>query len=216
MTRRILLAGLVACLSTCRPQQAPEPEYPGALQEPSRFSVDFLLVQELLFRRGEVEEGMRTALQHRGDTLTLVGLTPLGTRAFVLQQRGLDVSFTSYLPEDESLPFPPRFILYDIQRTLLPVLDDRPLSDGEHRLELGDEDVVERWRGHRLLERRYRRRDGDPSGELVITYGEGGYLFGTAPPSIEIDNGWLGYQLTLTTTSYQRLDGAGTTGSSLP
>ena len=46
---------------------------------------------------------MRTALQHRGDTLTIVGLTPLGTRAFVLQQQGLDVSFTSYLPEEESL-----------------------------------------------------------------------------------------------------------------
>lgn len=202
---RTLLLALMATLLVCRPHTAPGPSYPGELQHPHRFTTDFLLVQQLVFQRGDTEQSLQTALQHRSDTLTLIGLTPLGTRAFVLQQEGLEVSFTSSLPEDQELPFPPRFILYDIQRTLLPVLDDRPLNDGEHRLQLDDEVVVEEWQNHRLQERRFRRRRGDPPGELVITYNDEGFVYGEAPGSIEIDNGWLGYHLSLTTLSYRRL-----------
>lgn len=203
---RPLLLALTAMLCVCRPHATPEPSYPGELQHPRRFSTDFLLVQQLVFQRGEIEQSLQTALQHRGDTLTLIGLTPLGTRAFVLQQVGLEVSFTSSLPEDQEPSFPPHYILYDIQRTLLPVLDDRPLSDGEHRLELGDEVVRERWQNAHLLERRYQHRSYEPPGELTIVYGDGGFIYGEEPGSIEIDNGWLGYRLSLTTLSYRRLE----------
>jgi len=201
---RAVAIGGALLLAACRPR-APEPVYPGELQPPGRFGRDFLLHQRLLFRRGETEQALQTALQVRGDTLTLVGLTPLGTRAFVITQTGLDLAFTSSLPEDQQLPFPPRFVLHDVQRALLPVLDSRALGDGEHRQELGDEVVTERWQGRRLRERRFRRRAPPPAGEVVVVYGGEGYVFGEAPGPIEIDNGWLGYRVLLTTLGYQPL-----------
>jgi hypothetical protein len=204
----VALALLPALLAGCRPRPA-EPVYPGELQPPARFGRDFLLHQRVVFRRGEREHAIQTALQVRGDTLTLVGLTPLGTRAFVLTQRGLDVSFSSSLPPDQQLPFPPRFVLHDIQRALLPLIDERAMADGEHRVELGDEVVTERWAARRLLERRFRRRAPPPAGELVVRYG-GGYVFGEAPGQIEIDNGWLGYRVELQTLGFQRLGAAAT------
>lgn len=114
------------------------------------------------------------------------------------------MTFSSPLPADQQPPFPPRFVLHDLQRALLPVLDERPMADGEHRIELGDEVVTERWSGRRLLERRCRRRAPPPTGELVIAYA-GGYTYGEAPGSISIDNGWLGYRVELETLEYRRL-----------
>jgi hypothetical protein len=196
---------VLSTLAGCRPRPA-EPVYPGELQPPERFGRDFLLHQRVVVRRGETENALQTALQVRGDTLTLVGLTPLGTRAFVITQRGADVSFSSSLPPERQLPIRPRLVLHDLQRALLPVLDDRPMADGEHRVALDDEVVTERWAGRRLLERRFRRRAPPPEGELVVRYG-GGYVFGEAPGPIEIDNGWLGYHIELQTLGYQRLRG---------
>lgn len=207
---------LLVALAACRPGPA-APVYPGELQPPSRFGRDFLLHQRVVVRRGEAEHALQTALQVRGDTLTLIGLTPLGTRAFVLTQRGRDVSFTSSLPPDQQLPFEPRFVLHDVQRALLPVLDDRPMADGEHRVALGDEVVTERWAGRRLLERRFRRRAPPPGGELVIRYA-GGYVYGEAPGPIELDNGWLGYRVELETLGYTPLarPSPGASGRYLP
>ncbi len=200
-TNVALLIALTLGVAACQAETTAGPRYPGELQPPDRFTRDFLLRQQLVFRCGEVEHSLQTALQHHGDTLTLIGLTPLGTRAFVLRQQGLEVAFTSHLPEEQELPFSPRCILFDIQRTLLPVLDERAYGDGEHRIQLGDEVVRERWEGGRLLERRFRRRSGEPSGELMITYHDS-YFYNEAPGRIVIENGWLGYQITLTTLDY--------------
>lgn len=205
MTRRhdrMALALALTAASLLLSCQPPQPLYPGQLQPPSRFGPDFLLRQEIVFRRGETEASLQTALQHRGDELTLIGLTPLGTRAFVLQQRRDEVELTSHLPEGE-LPFPARFILLDINRTLLP-FDEPPTSDGQRRLRTDDETLDETWRDGRLVERRFERRRGRPRGEIVIRYSDG-HRFGEQPGQIDLDNGWLGYQLTLRTLAYQLL-----------
>ena len=55
-------------------------------------------------------------LQKAPGTLTLVGLTPYGSRAFLLQQTKGDVQFTKYVPRD--MPFAPTFMLLDIHRVL--------------------------------------------------------------------------------------------------
>lgn len=181
------------------------PTYPGVLRGPDQFSVDFLLQQNMSIRFGERELSLRTALQRRGDELTLIGLTPLGTRAFVVQQQGLEVEASSSLPETEGPQFPPRYILFDIQRTLLPVIGGEPLSDGEHRSVLNEEEVIEQWRSGRIIERRFRRVSGEPSGEIVIRYDDDGYEIGGEPGRIELQNGWMGYEVVLETLSYQEL-----------
>ena len=66
-------------------------------------------------------------LQKTPGTLTLVGLTPYGSRAFLLQQTKGDVQFTKYIPRE--LPFPPTFMLLDIHRVLDQWLGP-PLPDG--------------------------------------------------------------------------------------
>ncbi len=147
----------------CRPRNA-VPVSLGILRPPADFSVDFLLQQRLTFTRGDVERTLQTALQRRGDELVLIGLTPLGTRAFVVQQQGLEVSAQSHLPGDEPLPFPPRAVLIDVQRALLPVLDGPPPSDGRRSGERAGEAVSERWANGRLVERRFRRLSNDPEG----------------------------------------------------
>jgi len=200
---RFLLGGLLLLVAGCGPRIPPG--YREALRRPEQFDHDFLLRQRLVFRRGEVVGTLETALQRRGPTLTFIGLTPFGTRAFVLQQRGSEVSFTSYLPEGELL-FPPRYILLDLQRTLLPVLSRDPLSDGTHRDRRGEMEVTEIWRDGRLRERRFRPISGRSAGELVITYPGEGYGFGEAPGRLELHNGWVGYELILTPLAYQRLE----------
>lgn len=190
---------LLAACSSARQGHRPPVEYPGALLPPSSLGADFMLRQKIDANFGEKEISFEAVLQKLGDELKLLGLTPFGTRAFLLQQNGTDVSFESYV--DRPLPFPPRYILLDIQRTLH-VEEVRP--DGTHELDAAEEVVVERWHGGRLLERRVRRKDGAPQGELVVTY-DGGMAPGDPPQKTQLKNGWFGYRLTIETTEFQHL-----------
>ena len=75
-------------------------------------------------------------LQKQPGTLTLVGLTPYGSRAFLLQQTKGDVQFTKYVPRE--LPFAPTFLLLDIHRVLAtwigpPLVDRRAFGAGRRR-----------------------------------------------------------------------------------
>jgi len=140
-------------------------------------------------------------LQKKGDAITLIGLTPFGTRAFVLEQNGLEVKFTSYIGD---VPFPPRYILQDIERVYFGGLEGAPLTDGEHVAERDGEKIREVWREGKLQQRDFTRLDGDPPGTMAIVY-QGGMAGGTSAPEIDIDNGWVGYRLSIVTLSEQRL-----------
>lgn len=187
------------------PEQAPElteDAYPGQLRPMSEVSENFVLRQQL---RGEAL-GRRfrgeTVLQKQGDTLTLVGLSPFGTRAFTLIQRGDEVEYSEHMPQP--LPFPARFMLIDIHRTLFVGLDG-PRDDGEHTGVVGDENVREHWAAGKLHTRVFTRVAGSPKGAITVTY-EGGYRPGEAPPTIGFDNRWFGYKLTIETLMYQQID----------
>lgn len=200
--RAPLLALLLAVAAACSGAPRTPPEYPGVLAAPAALGADFLARQQVVATYRGRDASFQAVLQKRGDELTLIGLTPFGTRAFLLQQRGAATTFTSYT--DRALPFPPRYILLDIHRVLFMGLGGAPRPDGEHTATRHGEVVTERWAGGRLHERRFRRASGAPAGAIVVRY-EGGMEGDVPPRRVTLDNGWFGYALTITTLSHQRL-----------
>lgn len=205
----VVSLALGACAGARPAPDGPPPDYPGGLvapaelQSPDALGGAFALEQRVRTEYPEGAQEFRAVLQLRGDTMVLVGFGPHGGRGFVLSHTGEDVSFESYLPEE--LPFPPEFMLQDVQRTWFRGLSgSRP--DGVHSELVGDETIEERWQDGRLMERTFERTDGPPDGVIRVSYGERG-LGGSEPPErVEMDNAWFGYRLILTTLSHQRID----------
>jgi hypothetical protein len=196
--RAIWLLCLAGC-ATASATHAPPREYPGALHPPSELGADFMLRQKISAVFQEKNEiSFEAVLQKVGDKLTLLGLTPFGSRAFLLEQTGTEIAFTYYVGRE--LPFPPKYILLDFQRTLR--VESR--ADGAHQIDDGEEMVSETWSAGRIVERRVRRKSGEPAGELVIKY-DGGMSPGEPPPTMTFENGWFGYRLTIETTESRKL-----------
>ncbi|MDH5492028.1 MAG: DUF3261 domain-containing protein [Myxococcales bacterium] len=170
----------------------PPPRYPGQLRPMSDALPELALRQQIRGRLGDAEFVVEAVLERRGDALRILGLTPFGTRAFLIEQLGSEWRLETFT--DEPLPFPARFILLDVHRALFLGLEGAPLSDGEHRQEARGERVVERWLEGRLQERRFERLDDATAGTIRITY-EGGWAPGSPPPPLRLENGWLGYGL---------------------
>jgi hypothetical protein len=196
---------LGACAKGQQSSQPPEltaAAYPGALAS-TLSGPDFMARQKLRGTARGREIGGEVVLQKQGDALTLVGLTPFGTKAFVARQKGAEETIEVMAPEGK-LPFPPHFMLLDVHRVQFLGLPGAPLADGTHAGELGEERVTEVWQGGALLERRFERKDGKPAGTIVITY-EGGMKDGTLPSRVRLDNGWFDYQITVETLQWQPL-----------
>lgn len=192
----IAVAGL--CLLACasRPPRLHDADYPGLLRPAAALGADVLWQQRVTASWGDDDSrSFDVAAQKQGDTLTLIGLSPLGTTGFVVELA--DGAIRQQLPPGEELPFPPRFLLLDVQRVFFPWLADG-VADGERSGVVGDERVVETVAGGRVLERRFTRLDGRPRGTIVVRCRwEAGD--GTAPSRAELDNGWFGYQLSIRT-----------------
>lgn len=185
----------VACGAPAR--SGPPPRPLGVLHSPADYTGDFAIDQRVTASFEEEHQSFRAVLEKHGDSLVMVGLGPHGGRAFVLSQHGTEVSFESHLPRE--LPFPPEYMLLDVHRAWLVALPGAPLSDGEHRGSIDEEEVVETWADGRVVSRSFRRLDGVPEGLLTITY-EGGldpHVDAPAPTRVVLDNGWYGYRLEL-------------------
>lgn len=192
----------VGCATTRGETGAAAAIYPGELTPPDAHPGEFVRRQKLTARYRGQERSFEAVLQKQGDALTLIGLTPFGSKAFVLEQRGLEVTFTPYLAGD--LPFPPRFILQDVHRVYFAGLGEGPRADGEHVAEAHGERIREVWGAGRLLSREYTRLSADPPGTISIVY-RGGMACCSSPRQIELENGWLGYHLSIQTVSEQAL-----------
>ncbi|MCO5169975.1 MAG: DUF3261 domain-containing protein [Planctomycetes bacterium] len=200
----LLALALAACAAAPSPEPPPA-DYPGELVPTAEIPGAFLWRQQVRAEHGARVVSFEAALQKKGDALTVLGLTPYGTRAFVLEQRGTEVAFTNHLPPDQALPFPPRHMLLDIHRAWFVALPGAPLPDGEHAGERHGEQVTEVWRGGRVIERRYRRLDDRPAGLIVVRYGEPGMAALEPPGEVVLDNGWFGYRLVVRTLEARRL-----------
>lgn len=184
------------------PASLTEASYPGALAT-TLTGPDFLARQKLDGSIRDKKIRGEAVVQKQGEALTLIGLTPFGTKAFVAQQRGGQVESKVMAPEGK-LPFPPRFMLLDINRVLYLGLPGAPLADGIQLGTVGEERVLEVWKDGALLERRFVRVDGKPAGEIVISF-EGGMRDGKLPVRVRLENGWFGYSIVIDTVQWQAL-----------
>jgi hypothetical protein len=209
MTARF--AALIFAIATAAcgsaPVRAPlEPastEYPGILHPPSELSPDFAVEQHVELRKGDRHGAFDGVLQKRGGELVLIGLGPMGVRAFVLRQEGAEARFEQSM--GPALPFPPRNVLVDIHRAFfkrLPVGDGAP--SGTQRGEIDGEDVTEIWRAGSLVERRFERPDFR-KGAVRVLYGPGCAKERCEPSSVRIVNEWFGYEIAIENRRYHRL-----------
>ncbi|MCA8974192.1 MAG: DUF3261 domain-containing protein [Planctomycetes bacterium] len=206
MLRRLSIGCLlVPCLAGCsstpaRPDFAAA-DYPGTLRTVEALGHDLVWQQRVTASWGDgAQRGFDAAIQKRGDALTVMGLSPMGSLGFAIVLRDGDIELSNQ--SGEELPFPPRFILLDVQRAFYPWLPagagDEGTVDGEAIHEL-------RRDGH-LVQRRFRRLDGAPKGEIVVDY-EWGHDDWVGPTRVVIDNGWFGYRLTVDTHTETLLAG---------
>ena len=201
----LLLLVVIACAP--RATQPPDPSqmrYPGVLVPAQVLAArgDFLARQSLRGRQGEREIHGEVVVQKQGGALTLLGMTPFGSKAFVIQQGPEGVKSQEFLPG--ALPFPAEFMLLDVHRALFMGLSEGPGEDGERRGKREGERVTELWQGSKLMRRTFKRLDRRPRGTIEVEYIGG--MTGERPPArIVLTNGWFGYTVEITTVSWQPL-----------
>ncbi|MEE9385378.1 MAG: DUF3261 domain-containing protein [Nannocystaceae bacterium] len=187
------------------PGAAVRESYPGRLRTPTVMQGDFMWRQRVTARWEAGSRGFDAVLQKQGGVLTLLGLTPMGTAAFVIVLDGGQLSFDNHTHQE--LPFPPRYIMLDVQRVFFPWL-----APGQRQGRVGNEYVEESWIDGRLTQRTFRRLDDNPAGKIQVTYNnwERG---AAAPREAVLDNLWFGYQLIIETISQERLSDRDETAS---
>jgi|CXWL01.1.fsa_nt_gi hypothetical protein len=196
-----LATALTACAA---PQQSSRDAlvYPCLLHTPSELSPDFAVEQHIEARISGRSASFDAVVQKRGDELVVVGLGPLGVRAFVLRQVGGEATFEQRM--GPPLPFPPRNILVDIHRSFFKRLPTGDHADGVVRGKLDDEDVTETWKDGMLGERRFERAS-HPEGAVRILYGPGCTAARCEPTKLRVINEWFGYELLIENRLYHTL-----------
>lgn len=196
--RLLCLPLLAACASA---PAGPRP-YPGELVPPGELPGAVLYRQRVEARfPGREPARFEAVVQKKGDALLVVGLGPMATRAFTIELRGAHLQVEYKAPEARALP--PQHLLQDVERAFFRGLPGAPLGDGTHEGTDRGELLSEDWQGGRLRTRTFRRED--TPGELRIVYADG-WEPGTGPPPVELDNGWLGYALTIETVQARSLE----------
>ena len=198
--KRLLLSVLLATCAACasspeHPPSLSEADYPFELVEPDALP-DGLFWQQRIkasFRGREVS--FEAILQKEGPELLVVGLTPVGAKAFVLRQIGSEFSFEALT--DHELPFPPRFMLIDIQRCFFPFAP-APETDGERTIQVGGETLREEWRAGKLRSRSFEGRPSPYETPIRVRY-DYSMESPEAVPFATLENTWFDYVLEITT-----------------
>jgi hypothetical protein len=192
----LLAALLTSCASPPERRSLAEADYPGVLRAPESLPFDVVWQQRVTASWGDGQQrGFDAAVQKRGLGLTVLGLSPMGSIGFAIVMRGDAIEVENHTSEE--LPFPPRFILLDVQRALYPWLPDGLAVDGatgERGAHVDGERIVERWQNGQLVERRF-RRDGEFEQDIVVHY-EWKNPGWRGPSRVVLDNAWFGYETT--------------------
>jgi hypothetical protein len=203
-----LLAGAILWPGCAHHGAGPPPHPPVApptaaeLPPPDAIPGEFSVRQKLTASSPKGGGSFEAVLQKTPGTLTLVGLTPYGSRAFLLQQTKGDVQFTKYVPRD--MPFAPTFMLLDIHRVLDRWLG-QPAPEGERSGQVGDETIAERWHEGKLIQRTFTNNRASavsgPPGTITISYS--GYGATGFASHITLQNARLDYRIDIETVPFQ-------------
>jgi hypothetical protein len=159
----------------------------------------FMARQEVTGTFGPEEHRFEAVLQKRGLELTVIGLTPFGTKAFVLVQEGRAVRYEDLMPKDRKLPLEPSYLLADIHHAFL--ISGSP---GEWTPALGGEEILEERDGGRVVSRTFRKA-GEDEPTVKVTYegtvGQSGF-----PRTARLANMLYGYSLIIETVSHEDLE----------
>lgn len=214
--RALALLGAVATVllaTACRPHgkasgsAIPPVSLAGYLRATEELSPPFMVQQRLKGKYGSEDAEIDCVVQLAEGKLSVLGLTPFGTRAFVIEQRGREVSFQKFVERD--LPIDPANVLYDIHRVffrgLAPLAADRAAlpEDGSHEAQDHGDMVRETWQDGHVVERRFESLEG-PANLVVVSF-EGA----PAPiiaPRVRLTNVAFGYTLEIETSEQQLLD----------
>lgn len=177
-------------------QHAPMAQALGELRPPSELGSDFQWRQQVTAKWPSGTRGFDAVLSKEGDELVLVGLGPMDTPGFVLTVKPSG-KLTVANHTQQPIPFDPKFVLLDVQRTFYPWFPS-PLEDGQRSVTTDDEIVTESWSNGNLDRRVFTRVTGEPAGALVVSY-TGWSPGNRAPRRAVLQNGWFGYTLTIET-----------------
>lgn len=196
MTMRLWLL-LIPLMCACAAVPAPVPDPELLILDDAGAS--FMARQEVTGVFGPEVHRFEAVFQKQGLELTVIGLTPFGTKAFVLVQEGRAVRFEDLMPKDRKLPLKPSYLLADIHHAFL--VSGTP---GEWTPTLGGEEVLEEAQRGRLVSRTF-RKVGEEDPAVRVTY-EGTVGQGKFPRVARLKNLRYGYSLQIETVSHQELE----------
>lgn len=168
MNRTLLLALALTLTLGCGPKPPPRPApayaLAGVLLPTAELTPPFQIRQRIHGKYQGRDVTIDCVVVLDQGKLSVVGLTPFSTRAFVIEQRGTEVKLEKFV--DRDVPFDPAAVLYDLHRVFFRGLS-KPQSDGTHEgVDHGDL-VRERWEGGHIVERRMQSLEG-PTPQLVV------------------------------------------------
>jgi hypothetical protein len=160
----------------------------------------FTVVQRVRGKQGTADVAFECVVQLSQHKLTVTGMTPYSTRAFVVEQDGVAVQSRGFTLRD--VPFEPVQVLYDIHRVFFRGLS-APQTDGTHELLDHGEVVRELWQDGHVVQRSFHALD--TFSRLLMLEFEGA----PAPviaPRVRLTNLHYGYSLEIENVEQQRLD----------
>ncbi len=170
---------------------------PGTLAPVEQMPIDFMMRQTVTATWGEEddEQSFEAVVQKVDGTLTIVAISPIGQPGFVITWDGESAGMENHT--DRELPFPPEFMIADVQRVFYPWL-----AEGELEGEVFGLDIAEVWTEERLDARSFTRLDeeGEPS-SLDVEFED----WGDFAPARATLRSWYGYELVIDTYEQTRI-----------
>jgi hypothetical protein len=196
----LLASTNVSCASASPEEHTlEEADYPWELLPSDSLGKDLFWRQRISASFQDREESFQAVVQSSNGVLLVVGLSPMGTKSFILRQEGLDSTFEEFV--DGEFPFPGRFILIDLQRCFFPLGSTDTIHSGVNLFQFNGETVEETWRDGQLVTRRFQRPGYGEHGEAIVVSYEDWSEDGSTAKKVTLENGWFEYRLIILNSS---------------